>query len=111
MTGVAQGLVSIRSATLPAQCFGATTVAAALLLAAGLFTPVLSVAVAAAALSVALSIFPATAEHLLEGPFASGMVMAVGVSLALLGPGAFSLDFRLFGRREIIIPRKAGGES
>jgi len=23
----------------------------------------------------------------------------------LLGPGAFSLDFRLFGRREIIIPR------
>jgi hypothetical protein len=26
------------------------------------------------------------------------------VALALLGPGAFSLDGRLFGRREIVIP-------
>jgi uncharacterized membrane protein YphA (DoxX/SURF4 family) len=26
------------------------------------------------------------------------------IALALLGPGAFSLDARLFGRREIIIP-------
>lgn len=26
------------------------------------------------------------------------------VALVLLGPGAFSLDARLFGRREIIIP-------
>ena len=31
--------------------------------------------------------------------------MIIGtVSIALLGPGAFSLDARLFGRREIIIP-------
>jgi uncharacterized membrane protein YphA (DoxX/SURF4 family) len=28
----------------------------------------------------------------------------VSISLILLGPGAFSLDARLFGRREIIIP-------
>jgi uncharacterized membrane protein YphA (DoxX/SURF4 family) len=28
----------------------------------------------------------------------------VCIALALLGPGAFSLDARLFGRREIIIP-------
>ena len=26
------------------------------------------------------------------------------IALALLGPGAFSVDARLFGRREIIIP-------
>jgi len=26
------------------------------------------------------------------------------IALALLGPGAFSLDGRLFGRREIVIP-------
>jgi len=30
--------------------------------------------------------------------------IAGAVSVALLGPGAFSLDSRLFGRREIIIP-------
>jgi uncharacterized membrane protein YphA (DoxX/SURF4 family) len=28
----------------------------------------------------------------------------IGIALVLLGPGAFSLDARLFGRREIIIP-------
>ena len=30
------------------------------------------------------------------------------IAVALLGPGAFSLDARLFGRREIIIPGKTG---
>jgi len=34
---------------------------------------------------------------------ACGMIVAA-VALALLGPGAFSLDGRLFGRREIVIP-------
>jgi hypothetical protein len=29
---------------------------------------------------------------------------AISATLVLLGPGAFSLDARLFGRREIIIP-------
>jgi uncharacterized membrane protein YphA (DoxX/SURF4 family) len=34
---------------------------------------------------------------------------AISAALVLLGPGAFSLDARLFGRREIIIPE--GGRS
>jgi uncharacterized membrane protein YphA (DoxX/SURF4 family) len=105
LTGIAQGLSSIPDATLPARCFAAATVAAGLLLAAGLFTPILSVTVSAAAVCVALSIFPAASEGLLKGHFAAVMVAAVGISLALVGPGEFSLDFRLFGRREIIIPR------
>jgi uncharacterized membrane protein YphA (DoxX/SURF4 family) len=32
-------------------------------------------------------------------------VIIISVALMLLGPGAFSLDARLFGHREIIIPR------
>jgi uncharacterized membrane protein YphA (DoxX/SURF4 family) len=31
-------------------------------------------------------------------------IVIISASLILLGPGAFSLDSRLFGRREIIIP-------
>jgi len=34
---------------------------------------------------------------------AFGMIVTA-VAIALLGPGAFSLDGRLFGRREIVIP-------
>jgi uncharacterized membrane protein YphA (DoxX/SURF4 family) len=33
------------------------------------------------------------------------LVVIISAALLLLGPGAFSLDSRLFGRREIIIPR------
>ena len=32
--------------------------------------------------------------------------LAVTVAIGLLGPGAFSIDARLFGRREIFIPAK-----
>ena len=40
----------------------------------------------------------------LENTALSAFVGIVAVSLTLLGPGALSLDSRLFGRREIIIP-------
>lgn len=33
--------------------------------------------------------------------------VAIAVSVALLGPGAYSVDAHLFGRREIVIPRSA----
>ena len=31
-------------------------------------------------------------------------VIILAAAIALLGPGAFSVDARLFGRREILIP-------
>jgi len=31
-------------------------------------------------------------------------IIVLSVAIALLGPGAFSLDARLFGRREILLP-------
>ncbi len=36
--------------------------------------------------------------------FAELNLAAMSLALVLLGPGAFSVDARLFGRREIIIP-------
>ena len=34
-------------------------------------------------------------------------VMVVAIAIAFLGPGAFSLDAALFGRRKVIIPRSS----
>lgn len=34
----------------------------------------------------------------------------ISLAIALLGPGAFSLDAYLFGRREIVIPRQTHAE-
>lgn len=34
-------------------------------------------------------------------------VIVIATAISLLGPGAFSLDARLFGRRKVIIPRVA----
>ena len=36
--------------------------------------------------------------------------LAAAAALGLLGPGAFSIDARLFGRREIFIPAKDGSD-
>jgi len=37
--------------------------------------------------------------------------IAVAFSLMMLGPGAYSIDARLFGRREIVIPRRKPSSS
>jgi hypothetical protein len=67
----------------------------AILLLVGLTTPIVAVVIGLAGLSLALS--------------SNEVVQVVGLSgaIALLGPGAFSIDARLFGRREVFIPRRA----
>jgi uncharacterized membrane protein YphA (DoxX/SURF4 family) len=51
----------------------------------------------------------------LPAPFVDGvgalLAATVATSLVLLGPGALSLDARLFGRREIVFPHNAPGPS
>ena len=54
--------------------------------------------------SVALSWVPALPLNSFDTKLSLFFVIVMTVSIILLGPGAFSLDSRLFGRREIIIP-------
>jgi uncharacterized membrane protein YphA (DoxX/SURF4 family) len=47
----------------------------------------------------------------LEGELSRILLAAIAAALALLGPGAFSFDARLFGRREIVVPRRQAPSS
>jgi hypothetical protein len=72
---------------------GAGLISAACLL-MGLMTPLFAVVITIGGAALALSgLFQTSIETI---------VLAVAVSL--LGPGAFSLDARMFGRREILLP-------
>ncbi len=42
---------------------------------------------------------------LFETRIIAGLVVVIAVAVVCLGPGVFSVDARLFGRREIIIPK------
>jgi uncharacterized membrane protein YphA (DoxX/SURF4 family) len=72
--------------------FGVSLISAVGLL-VGFMTPVIAIAVTVGATVLAFS-----------GPYSSLVLIVVSVAVALLGPGAFSLDARMFGRREILLP-------
>jgi putative oxidoreductase len=69
---------------------------AAMLLLIGLWTPIAGLLMAVAELSLAFSHIHDPWVHILLG--------ALGAALAMLGPGAWSIDARLFGRKRIRIP-------
>lgn len=66
---------------------------------AGFLTPICGTVIF---LGGALSIFSSIQRGKLEMPVFC--ITAISAAVILLGPGAFSIDARLFGRREIIIP-------
>jgi putative oxidoreductase len=68
--------------------------AVALLIWIGLWTPLAAVA------GVAIQIIVITFGH--QFNLSSVVFAAVGLSLAMLGPGAWSFDARLFGRKRLI---------
>lgn len=70
----------------------------------GFLTPVVSISVAVVSLGSTLSWLPMLAGDLFDGKLGSFEMIVMAAAIAALGPGAFSLDARLFGRREIVIP-------
>jgi putative oxidoreductase len=84
-------------------------VAVALLLAGlslivGFMTPFASLLIGLCILGISLSWLPAPAVASMTLPLAALFLLITAVAIALLGPGAFSVDGHLFGRREIVIP-------
>ena len=90
-----------------ALAIGVISIAAAALILVGMLTPVAGIVVALSGIGIAFSLLPSCTRPL----FGSGIPLLFAISILLaimiLGPGAFSVDARLFGQREIIIPRRS----
>jgi len=67
-------------------------------------TPFMAVLVAAGGVAAVLSWIPLPDDALSYSYPAILNLIVLSIAIALLGPGAFSLDARMFGRREITIP-------
>jgi uncharacterized membrane protein YphA (DoxX/SURF4 family) len=107
LTATAEGIFYLSGSANPSSgkwLLGLVLISSGAALAAGFFTPFAGLVVGLCFLGIALSWFPASSWSMQDARLvAFGMIITV-VALALLGPGAFSLDGRLFGRREIVIP-------
>jgi len=83
---------------------GVLAIASGVSLLIGYLTPFSAVLVALTSLGAAISWFPAPNPNLFDTKLATALATVIAVAIICLGPGAFSLDARLFGRREITIP-------
>jgi hypothetical protein len=98
------GLLSSERVTLPLSLISALLLLSGGCLLIGFLTPVLSLLAGLEWLGIDLSWFPPQLCSLLDSKLAIAELIAMSAAIALLGPGAFSLDARLFGWKEIVIP-------
>jgi len=82
-------------------------VATAALLATGFLTPVAGLLAGVQFALIVMRRAPTCSGAIFDSPMS--LVFGVTILLAVIGsgPGAYSLDARLFGRREIIIPKRS----
>ena len=94
---IVQTIAYLRAAeTLAGWSIVALLLASAACLLLGFVTPVAAVLIGLTSLGLALW----TTSY----PIQELEVVVLATVIALLGPGAFSIDARMFGRREILIP-------
>ena len=77
-------------------------IVAGILLLAGLWTPVAGALAAIVEVWIALSRYVAHSGD----PWIAIVQAVLGAALAMVGPGAWSIDARLFGRRRIDVPER-----
>jgi len=98
------------SAMLGNWIVGLALTGSGLLLLLGLLTPLASAVTVLTTVCVGAAWLPAPRMNFLNASLPVALVVVVAISVGFLGPGAFSIDSRLFGRREIVIPRKGPAE-
>jgi uncharacterized membrane protein YphA (DoxX/SURF4 family) len=70
----------------------------------GFLTPIAGASAALVNLAIGVTCFLTPGEHAHDRTVVAFYLVVLSAAITVLGPGAFSLDARLFGRREIIIP-------
>jgi uncharacterized membrane protein YphA (DoxX/SURF4 family) len=101
---IAQGSLSLANTSAPTVVTWATAclaIVSGTALLVGFLTPGTGLALA---LTVPLFWMPGRADGLIFDRIGGMLVIADAAAIAFLGPGAFSIDARLFGRREILVP-------
>ena len=82
-------------------------VAGGILLLAGLWTPIFGTLLAIDEVWIALSLYLSRRAYIVIPVF----LAVLSASVAMLGPGAWSIDARLFGRRRLYRDRNRGSRS
>lgn len=77
-----------------------TGLGAGLLLIIGLWTPITGVVIA---IVEVLWLIAGS-----DAPWVPVLLAMLGITLAFIGPGAWSVDARIFGRKQISVPRRQG---
>jgi uncharacterized membrane protein YphA (DoxX/SURF4 family) len=98
-------------ASLGTSVVAVTAALTAGLLLIGLVTPFAGALAAVLGIGLAMAWLPAPTPNAFEVPLTAAVVVSAATAIALLGPGAFSMDAALFGRREIPIPKAPEPES
>jgi uncharacterized membrane protein YphA (DoxX/SURF4 family) len=102
-------LTGSANSTFGTSVAGLLAIASAVSLLLGFFTPAGGAIVALGCAGMLFSWVPSPVPNLIEVRLCAVLVITVAMAILLLGPGALSIDARLFGRREIIIPRSSHG--
>jgi uncharacterized membrane protein YphA (DoxX/SURF4 family) len=76
----------------------------------GFLTLLSSVCAAILSLGILALWLPASASDIDAFRLSSAFAAIIALSLAFIGPGAYSIDARRYGRREIIIPKRSPPE-
>lgn len=101
-----QGIFYLRGpdASAAAWFAGLVGIASGVLLFIGFLTPPAGVVVGLCAVGIGCSLIPSCTPTLFESYVSVVLAVTILLAVIILGPGAFSVDARVFGRREIIIP-------
>ena len=105
---IAQGIRVLLESVAPStfSILGLLAVIAGLAMLVGLLTPIVGSTLALGYLIDTVSLFLSNGSDKTASAFLTLFLSIISLALALLGPGAFSVDARLFDRVEIIIPKR-----